>query len=969
MTLRNSELGWLLERRRMRRARSRQGTRAWIRLALVAVIFLTTAFGVLTAAGVAGAAALYTSLVRDLDPSRIEASARAFETTKIYDRTGRILLYEVIDPTWGDRTWVPLDQIPLSLRQATIAIEDRSFYENPGINPRGLLRALWINLRTGGEIVQGGSSITQQLVKNTLIDPQERYQRSYARKIKEILLALEISRRYSKNQILELYLNTNFYGNLAYGVEAAARIYFGKHVWELNLAESAMLAAIPQFPSLNPIDAPREAKRRQELVLDAMVKEGYITPEEAAAAKAQPLQIRRKPTERFDIRAPHFSIYVRRWLEERFGPDLVNRGGLRVYTTLDWDLQQYAEEAVRRHVEKLKSENRNVTNGALVAIRPKTGEILAMVGSVDYWDESIDGRFNVAVDGLRQPGSSFKPFTYATLLSQGVPASHLFWDVPKTFDQGPGMPPYAPENYDRKFHGPQRMRLALARSYNIPAVEALQMAGIANVIRLAHRMGITTLDKGLDYYGLALTLGGGEVRLIDMVYAFSVFANHGFMAGAPVPEERRRPGYRELDPVPVLRVETPDGKVLWEYRQPEVQAILDPRVAYLITSILSDNAARWEAFGRGNALELSRPAAVKTGTTNDFRDNWTIGYTPQLAVGVWVGNTDNSPMRNVSGIAGAAPIWHDVMEYAHRNLPVEPFQRPPGLIEKTICAVSGKLPGPYCPTVRELFIPGTEPQEVCDLHQAFLINRETGKLATASTPPDQIEEKVFLVVPPEALGWARETGIPQPPTEYDTQFAQPVGDVAILNPAPYAYVRGIVPIIGNARGDVAFYRVAVGAGLNPTAWIPIGPDHGNPVDNGLLENWDTAGFADGLYTLQLTVVRRDGSVHTAVAPVTVDHTPPSVRVVYPREGERYSPADEWISVNTEVSDNYAMDRVEFYADGQPFAVRDVPPFNAKWYFRQVERDRLLGCHEFWVKAYDKAGNETESNRVRACVGR
>jgi len=969
MVLRNGEMGWLLERRRQRRARSRQGTGLWVRMGMAVGVFLATMAGISTAAGMAGAWAFYTVIISQADPGQIEASARAFETTKIYDRTGKVLLYEVIDPAAGDRTWVPLERIPLVLRQATIAIEDRSFYENPGINPRGLLRALWVNLRGGGEMIQGGSSITQQLVKNTLIDPQERYQRSYSRKLKEILLALELSRRYTKDQILEMYLNTNFYGNLAYGVEAAAQIYFGKHVWELNLAEAAMLAAIPQFPTLNPIDAPEAAKRRQEVVLEAMVKEGYITPEEAAAAKATPIQIRRRPAERFDIKAPHFSIYVRRWLEERFGADRVNRGGLRVYTTLDWDLQRYAEETVRRHIAKLKAEGRNVHNGALVAIRPRTGEILAMVGSADYWDETIDGRFNVAVDGLRQPGSAFKPFTYAALLSQGVPASHLFWDVPKTFDQGPGQPPYAPENYDRKFHGPQRMRLALARSYNIPAVEALQMAGIANVIRLAHRMGITTLDKGLDYYGLALTLGGGEVRLIDMVYAFSVFANNGFMAGVPVPEERRRPGYRELDPVPVLRVETADGKVLWEYRRPEVQAIFDPRVAYLITSILSDNAARWEAFGRGNVLELSRPAAVKTGTTNDFVDNWTIGYTPQLAVGVWVGNTDNTPMKNVSGIAGAAPIWHDVMEYAHRDLPVEPFPRPPGLVERTICAISGKRPGPYCPTVRELFIPGTEPQEVCDLHQAFRINRETGKLATAATPPDKVEERVFLVVPPEALGWAREAGIPQPPTEYDTQFAQPAGDVAILHPPPYAYVRGIVPLIGNARGDVAFYRVAVGAGLNPTQWIPIGPEHGNPVDNGLLENWDTAGFADGLYTLQLTVVRHDDSVHTAVVPVTVDHTPPAVRVVYPREGERYALADEWISVNTEVSDNYAMDRVEFYADGQPFAVRDTPPFNAKWYFRQVGRDRLLGCHEFWVKAYDKAGNETESNHVRACVGR
>ncbi|HHN93419.1 MAG TPA: penicillin-binding protein, partial [Anaerolineae bacterium] len=698
-----------------------------------------------------------------------------FETTKIYDRTSQNLLYEVIDPTGGDRTWVPLDQIPDTLICATVASEDRSFWENPGFNPRGIARAFWANIR--GQQIQGGSSITQQLIKNVVIEKERRYisaegpsWKDYERKITEILLAYRITQKYSKEQILEWYLNTNFYGNLAYGIEAASRVYFGKSASELTLSEAATLAAIPQFPKMNPFDDPEAARKRQGLVLDAMVRQGCITREQAVAAKYEPWHLATL-VERFDIQAPHFSIYVRKQLEEMFGPEMVYRGGLRVYTTLDLDLQEQAECVARAQIRRLSGEDdeavvqeaiangcqaaqflpplyaagvgrdHHVSNAAVVAIRPGTGEILAMVGSLDYWNQEIDGHFNVAVDGLRQPGSSFKPFTYVTLLAQGDNVAHMFLDVRKAFQQPNGVP-YVPENYDRKYHGPQRMRLALARSYNIPAVEALSLAGVDNVIRTAHKMGITTLDKGLDYYGLSLTLGGGEVHLIDMVYAFSVFANGGRMYGAPVPEDQRRPGYRELNPVAILRVEDRNGNVLYEYDQPESVDVLSPQLAYLMNSMLSDKQARWAAMGRPNALELSndRPAAAKTGTTNDFRDAWTIGYTPQLAVGVWVGNSDNSEMKNLPGSRGAAPIWHAVMDYALQDEEPIPFPRPDGLIEMPICSLSGKLPGPYCPTVNELFIPGTEPTEQCDIPQVFLVNRETGKLCTVYTPPELCEE-------------------------------------------------------------------------------------------------------------------------------------------------------------------------------------------------------------------------------------
>jgi membrane carboxypeptidase/penicillin-binding protein len=976
----NGESRIILSRRLRRREANKSGKN--IPKLLVGCFGLFVGLCALTFfGGIGGAAAIYASLTEGLpDPSQIEAeftqgADEFFETTKIYDRSGQVLLYEVIDQTTGDRQWVHLDQVPEICQNATIAIEDKSFRTNPGFDLVGIARAFINNLR--GLQVQGASSITQQVVKNTLIDPEERYVQSYERKIKETILAVEISRRYSKDQILEWYLNTNNYANLAYGIEAAAQVYFGKSVGELDLAECAMLAPIPQFPRLNPIDSPLDAKERQALVLDAMLREGYITPEESVATKFQDLRISGGVAERFDIEAPHFSVYVRKWLEDHFGYEIVNRGGLKVYTTVDMDLQNFAQKAISDQVRKLDEEGHNVDNGALVAIRPGTGEILAMVGSADYWNDEINGKFNVAT-GLRQPGSSFKPFTYVTLLSQGVPASYAFLDVPTRFDQPGASPPvYVPENYDRKYHGYQRLRLALARSYNIPAVKALKMAGVDSVIRTAHRMGITTLDRGLDFYGLALTLGGGEVKVLDMVYAFGVFANNGNMYGAPVLETR--PGYREVDPVAVLRVEDSSGKVLWEY-SPEAEfngqktmqsrSILEAPLAYLINNILSDNAARWAAFGSPNILELDRPAAVKTGTTNDFKDNWTIGYTPQVAMGVWIGNTDNTEMKNVSGITGAAPVWHDVMMYYLKDKPVEPFARPPGLAEKTVCATSGLLPTKYCPTTTEIFIPGTEPTSYDTLHQAFLIDKATGKLATVFTPPDQVEEKIFEIYPPEAAEYVIAAEIPQPPSEYDTVFGPPptaYGDVAIIDPGAYAYIRGQIVITGNARiGNFASYRLDFGQGLNPTEWQQIGPDHGNVVDQGPLELWDVASF-DGLYSLRLSVFQNDGNVATSIVQVTVDNISPTLQLIYPPDNEAYFFGDdEWISLNPDVQDNIAIDRVEFFADDEatPFLVRPVPPYDGKWLLNDGKK---IGRHTLYARAYDKAGNVIESNKVRVDV--
>jgi 1A family penicillin-binding protein len=676
-------------------------------------------------------------------------------SSQILDRHGR-LLFEVIDPTRGRHVPVALDDIPPYLLQATVATEDANFYHHPGVDLRAILRALWINLQ-GGEVLSGGSTITQQLARNLLLSPEERIQRTLTRKLRESILAWRLARTYSHDEILALYLNETYYGNYAYGVEAAAQAYFGKHVSELDMAECALLAGLPQAPSAyNPLDNPEAAHQRQKVVLGLMVKQDIISQEEASLADAEPLHFASTP---FPIKAPHAVMYVRSLLEESLGRQRLEQGGLRVYTTIDLALQETAKQIARHHLARLADtrygeQERNVHNAALVALNPQNGEILAMLGSPDYFDTESDGAVNVAL-ALRQPGSSIKPLTYATAFDPAwavargeatyTPAT-MIADVKTTFLTRENRP-YTPRNYDGIFHGPVLARQALASSLNVPAVKVLDQIGLEAMIRQARRMGITTFDAA-DRFGLALTLGGGEVRLLELTAAYAAFATGG----------------SRVEPVAIRRVEDAKGHVLWAPRGGQQGRVLDERVAYLITDILSDDWARLSAFGEGSVLQLDRPAAVKTGTTSDWRDNWTVGYTPELVVGVWAGNADNAPMRGVSGISGAAPIWHDFMQAALKGKPVRQFLQPEDLVEVEICALSGLRAGSNCPHRRqELFIAGTEPQEECDWHRAFQIDTATGRLAGPETPLSRVVERVYTLLPPELVEWGRSQGIELPP--------------------------------------------------------------------------------------------------------------------------------------------------------------------------------------------------------------
>jgi len=750
------------------------------------------------AALLVGAWALHAWLIADLPSPQELQSRAAVPSTKIYDRHGR-LLYEIIGSHAGKHTPLPLDEMPLYLRQATIATEDASFYTNPGVDAKAILRAVIINLR-GGEVLSGGSTITQQLARNVLLPPEERTQRTLTRKLRETILAWRLARAYSKDEILTLYLNETYYGNLAYGVEAAAQAYFSKSAAELDLAECALLAGLPQSPALyNPLADPEAAKDRQAVVLDLMVKHGYIDRAQARLAKEEQLHFASVP---FPIRAPHFVMHVRRLLEDELGLATLERGGLQVYTTLDLDMQDTARWIVRRRLAQLSERrgglpDRNVRNAALVALDPWTGEILAMLGSPDYFNPRIDGAVNVTL-ATRQPGSSIKPITYAAAFdphrAEPYTPATMVSDVRTSFVTKEN-DPYVPVNYDYLYRGPVLLRQALASSFNLVAVKVLDHVGLEDMTALARRLGITTLDDS-ERFGLALTLGGGEVRLLELTAAYAAFANSGY----------------RVTPVAILRVEDTQGNILREWRPETGKWVLDERVAYLITDILSDDMARISGFGEGSVLQLSRPAAAKTGTTTDWRDNWTIGYTPELVVGVWVGNADNEPMRHVSGVAGAAPIWHDFMEEVLKSRPVREFAEPEGLVRVEVCSLSGKLPSPYCPHRKtELFIAGTEPREYCTMHRPVRIDVTTGMLATENCPPEQVVERVYTFLPPEAMEWGRKQGIPQPPTEYCFLHGQSEADTRYTiqgNQSPISNLQSPISIVMTSPDPFSVFRLS-----------------------------------------------------------------------------------------------------------------------------------------------------------------
>jgi len=896
--------------------RQRRWTGCLSRLALISAIGLAAGFVL----AVVGASIGYVWIARQLPPpSELRQRASTFETAQILDREGN-LLYSLTDRNTGNRTRVSLDEIDQDLQNATIATEDARFYTNPGFDPLAISRAI-IQAAREGETGSGASTITQQLARALLLDEEERTQRTFSRKIKEIILAAEIFRTYSKEEILELYLNEINYGNRAYGIEAAARTYFNTSAADLTLAEASLLAGLPQAPALwDPFTAPEKALGRQQEVLGLMIDAGMITPVVAQEAieESAPVVRSMQPPD-VTIRHPHFTITVLQQLEEQFGAQAIYQGGLKIFTTLDPGVQRLAEETIATSRSSINAAGAN--NAAMVVLHPESGQILALIGSVDYNDENISGQVNMALSP-RQPGSSIKPLVYLAAMEEGWTSSTLIWDVPTSFPDGTN-PPYEPKNYDDEFHGPLRLRPALGNSYNIPAVKALEYVGVCNFIDRVQSIGLGSLsDSGCAEsgspreHGLSLALGGGEMSPLGMAGAFATLANGG----------------RYNQPYTISHIENRLGEVLYEHQVAGQSAsqVVRPEHAYLLSDILSDNNARQPEFAAVNNLMIpGHRAAAKTGTSGtnrfDVRDGWTIGYTPDVVTAVWVGNTDNEVVfEGQSGYQMASPIWNNFMSNYLASRPAASFTRPPGIAEAEICADSGARPGPGCSErIIELFAGDQLPQGIDkDFFRPVTVDLWTLLEANASCSESPYEANFFNLVVnsrPEqaereissARAWLEQTtgghnwanqrnvAIPLrlPPTDAcDPDIKRP--QVNITFPGSMESVTGEIEIRGTAMGpNYTGYLVDYGLSHDPQGWAPTQDIRSHMVDNDLLARWDTSGLPGGPATIRLTIFGPDNPFTDEYDPVQLTSRV-QILVVEPTATPTPTPTDTPTPTNT-----------------------------------------------------------------------
>jgi len=863
-------------------------------------MFLLTSAVILGCASLAAALAVSMALAwisHDLpDPNTLITRDIAL-STKIYDRTGQHLLYEIHGEE--NRTLAQIKDLPAYVGQATIAVEDKTFYSHHGISWRGLLRAFVVNILRG-EKIKGTSTLTQQLVKNAILTNE----RTYTRKLKEILLSLQIERIFTKDQILQMYLNEVPYGSTIYGIESAAHNFFGKSAKDLTLDEAALLAALPQAPdTYSPYGTGSHGDNRdilierQRYILDLMAEQGFIKKDDAEAAKKVDTLKKLVPKKIANIEAPHFVMYVRSLLIEKYGQSTMERKGFRVITTLDYTKQKIAEDEVKKGVEA-RGKKYNFSNAALVSLDPKTGEILAMVGSKDFFDSEHDGQVNVVLRP-RQPGSSFKPIVYAASFIKGYTPDTILWDVNTTFKTD--LKDYEPKNYDLKEHGPLTVRSALAGSLNIPAVKMLYLVGIGRVLDFAEQLGYSTFSDR-SRFGLSLVLGGGEVKLLEHANAYAAFAAEG--AQHPI--------------TAILKVEDASGHTLEEFKEPETKQVMDRNIALQISSILSDNNARAYIFGSHNFLTLpGRPVAAKTGTTNNFHDAWTMGYTPSLVTGVWVGNNDNSEMnRGADGSIVAAPIWHGYMKRALENTTVEKFPPPPPN-DANKPVLLGK-----------------------SLDTKIKIDKVTGKIATDLTPPELVEERTYREAhnilyyldkddprgpapkdptqDPQYWNWENAVQVyvkktnwnttSSPPTEYDDVHTQAnIPTITISSPPPNAELTsrtGEISVAVTAarrvtKVEVVSEGVLVGSKIEEPWTIPI-----------RFPNSLERGYHDLVVTAYDDVGNKGSA--TVTVNLNAEQIPITVRMIEPANNSRFNATDFPVKMTVDIGDFGDANKVDLY---------------------------------------------------------
>jgi membrane peptidoglycan carboxypeptidase len=881
------------------------------------------------------------------------------QPTRVYDRTGENLLLALQNPAASQAGYLVWDttqrqHLPPVLGLATVAVNDPGFWEHTGYSLAGV--------RMGSH-----PTLAQRLVTELLLWEEAPGVR---RALRERLLAAQVTRLYGREKVLEWYLNSAYYGNLAYGVDAAARLYLGKPGTGLTLAEAALLAAVAEAPALNPIDTPEAARTRQLEVLNRLREQGLInSPEFREARQERPAFSPPGPLAPEPL--TEFTNLVRAQLYERFGRSRVELGGLRVVTSLDYALQLQVDCARRAQLagpgnlerESLAADGspceaarllptRGLQTGnppgkataSAVVIDPTTGELLALAG--DALEELEPGQ-----TPWRPSGSLLAPFVHLTAYTRGFNPASLVWDIPSSVPAGLVGDEALPQNY----RGPMRLRTALNNDYLVPTLQVLDQMGPENVWRTARQLGLASLQLPEGEAAFRLLLDSGQVSLLELTHAYGAFGQAGVLAGQPA-YGANGSGGPDLAPVVLKRVEEYGGRVWLESGTTSTRPVISPQLAFLLTNVLSDEVSRWQSLGHPNPLEIGRPVAAKASRLPDGGDAWTVGYTPHLAVGVWAG-LPTEPGSEGLPLDVAAGLWHAILQYASRELPPEGWPAPPGLSFVEVCDPSGMLPTADCPAlVAEVFLNGNEPLQPDNLYARLQVNRETGRLATVFTPPELVEEQVYLMVPPEAEAWASEAGLPTPPDSYDLIYTPPGGDsqVAIQTPAMFAYISGEVPVTGSAGGEgFEFYRLQVGQGLNPQAWTQLGEEGRSPVSNGSLGLWDAAELG-GLFALRLQVVRADQRVDTATIQVTVDNTPPEISILYPEEGQRVeSQAEGVVTLQLQASDDLALERVEVTVDNRTVATLSAPPFAVSW-------PSTPGSHILVARAFDLAGNTSRA---------
>jgi membrane carboxypeptidase/penicillin-binding protein len=884
------------------------------------------------------------------------------DPTRLFDRSGKHLIAVLENSNARGRVYLPLQSdlqtsLPDSLISAAIASTEPDYWTNPVFSLNEILE-------------DPQPTIAQRIIRtNLLLDQPATLQRS----IIERILAAQVISQFGREKIIEWYLNSANYGNHTYGADAAARVYFGKSGAKLSLAEAALLAAAAESPSLNPVDAPIAANERKDEILKQMFVGGLISDKQLDHALDEQLTIQSSEGLTYDV-APEFTKIVVDQADEFIPTDRLFRGGLDIITSLDYELQNQIECTI-------ESQSARITGGAdqnpdeagleacdmarllpspkkgdsiptgefsssVIVIDPGTGQVLSMAGS--------DGNGH-------PPGSIMTPFIYLTSFSRGASPASMVWDIPANLVEGFSNV----QNPDGNFHGPVSMRKALANDYIVPALQILSQMSPDQVWHTAQQLGINNLEIPEADGAFLLPTQGGSADLLEISQAYGVFASQGSLAGiiqeVDFPQEASLP----VAPQVILNIRDRSGNLLLDCTEQISECrsikrpVITPQLAYLITDVLSDETARWPSLGHPNSLEIGRPAAAKIGITASGENAWTVGYTPDLVVSVWTG-IDQPGQEIVNSHNWAAGLWHAVMQYATKDQPIEEFIPPLGISEIQVCDPSGLLPTNECPhIVDEVFTSGDEPTQLDTLFQAFLINRESGRLATIFTSPALIDEEIFMVVPPQAEGWARNANIPQVPDAYDLLDSEQIAssNTRITSPDMFSTIKNSVPIIGRAAG-IGFesYRLQIGSGLNPKSWLQIVEEYFHPVSNGQLGVWDTNGL-NGLFALQLIVSYEDQTVESATIQVTVDNEKPEVDILYPHNTQVFLLSDnEEITILVAASDDLELDAVEFHIDGDLVGSLEFPPYAYPWRLSSGE-------HTLQVKAIDRAKNVREAKVI------